>query len=128
MSTILELIVDKWATVRAENERDKELVTDEQRTQWEDFEAKTTARLKTIVQGYDGVQLSDTDTDWLRNLDKTIDRADRVDRESLEQKNAAREEAARKKAEEERQRLEAEKRKAEKLKETKAGLLGKLGF
>lgn len=128
MSTILELAVASWQEVRSENERDKELVAPEERKQWEDFEAKTTARIKAIIEGYDGSVLSDTDKDWLSDLEKTIKRAQRVSREDLEEKKRLREEAEAARIEDERLRKEAEEAKKREVAETKKALLGKLGF
>lgn len=124
----LQIVIDRWAEVVKENTADKDLVDEAQRVEWEKFEKKTTERLKAIVNAYDGTELKQTDADWLANLERTINRADRVDRETLETRKAAREEAERQKQEEERLRLEAEERKRQEVANTKASLLDKLKF
>ena len=124
----LQIVIDRWAEVVKENTADKDLVDEAQRVEWEKFEKKTTERLKAIVNAYDGTELKQTDADWLANLERTISRADRVDRETLETRKAAREEAERQKQEEERLRLEAEERKRQEVANTKASLLDKLKF
>lgn len=125
---ILEIVVNRWAEVVQENTADKDLVDEAQRIEWDKFEAKTSERLRAIVKSYDGTTLKQTDADWLSNLERTISKADRVDRETLEARKAEREEAARKKAEEERLRKEAEERKQREVEQTKANLLDKLKF
>lgn len=124
----LQIVIDRWAEVVKENTADKDLVDEAQRVEWEKFEKKTTERLKAIVNAYDGTELKQTDADWLANLERTINRADRVDRETLETRKAAREEAEHQKQEEERLRLEAEERKRQEVANTKASLLDKLKF
>jgi len=125
--TSLEIVVNKWADVRAENERDKELIDPEQREGWEKFEKQTTAKLKEIIQGYDGNELTDTDKDWLQQLMQTIEKARQVSREELEKQKEERE------AEEARKRQEAidlkaaEERRAQEIETAKSGLLGLLG-
>lgn len=128
MSTLLEITVNRWAEVRSENEKDKELVAPEQRKSWEEFEARTTTRLKKIIEGYDGAVLSDTDKDWLQDLTTTIDKAQRVTREQLEEKKRLREEAETRRIEEERLQKEAAERKQQELLTTKKSLLSKLGI
>ena len=124
----LQIVIDRWAEVVRENTADKDLVDEAQRVEWEKFEKKTTDRLKAIVNAYDGTELKQMDSDWLANLERTISRADRVDRETLEARKVAREEAERRKQEEERLRLEAEERKRQEVAKTKASLLDKLKF
>ncbi len=124
----LQIVIDRWAEVVRENTADKDLVDEAQRVEWEKFEKKTTDRLKAIVNAYDGTELKQMDSDWLANLERTISRADRVDRETLEARKVAREEAERQKQEEERLRLEAEERKRQEVAKTKASLLDKLKF
>lgn len=124
----LQIVINRWADVVKENNADKDLVDEQQRVEWEKFEKKTTERLRAIVNGYDGGELKQTDSDWLANLERTISRADRVDRETLEARKAAREEEERRKQEEERLRLEAEEQKRQEVANTKASLLDKLKF
>lgn len=124
----LQIVINRWADVVKENNADKDLVDEQQRVEWEKFEKKTTERLRAIVNGYDGGELKQTDSDWLANLERTISRADRVDRETLEARKAAREEEELRKQEEERLRLEAEEQKRQEVANTKASLLDKLKF
>lgn len=124
----LQIVIDRWADVVKENNADKDLVDEQQRVEWEKFEKKTTERLRAIVNGYDGGELKQTDSDWLANLERTISQADRVDRETLEARKAAREEEELRKQEEERLRLEAEEQKRKEVANTKASLLDKLKF
>lgn len=124
----LQIVIDRWADVVKENNADKDLVDEQQRVEWEEFEKKTTERLRAIVNGYDGGELKQTDSDWLANLERTISKADRVDRETLEARKAAREEEELRKQEEERLRLEAEEQKRKEVANTKASLLDKLKF
>lgn len=124
----LQIVIDRWADVVKENNADKDLVDEQQRVEWENFEKKTTERLRAIVNGYDGGELKQTDSDWLANLERTISKADRVDRETLEARKAAREEEELRKQEEERLRLEAEEQKRKEVANTKASLLDKLKF
>ena len=124
----LQIVIDRWADVVKENNADKDLIDEQQRVEWEEFEKKTTERLRAIVNGYDGGELKQTDSDWLADLERTISRADRVDRETLEARKAAREEEELRKQEEERLRLEAEERKRQEVANTKASLLDKLKF
>ena len=124
----LQIVIDRWADVVKENNADKDLVDEQQRVEWENFEKKTTERLRAIVNGYDGGELKQTDSDWLANLARTISKADRVDRETLEARKAAREEEELRKQEEERLRLEAEEQKRKEVANTKASLLDKLKF
>lgn len=124
----LQIVINRWADVVKENNADKDLIDEQQRVEWEEFEKKTTERLRAIVNGYDGGELKQTDSDWLANLERTISKADRVDRETLEARKAAREEEELRKQEEERLRLEAEEQKRKEVANTKASLLDKLKF
>lgn len=124
----LQIVINRWADVVKENNADKDLIDEQQRVEWEEFEKKTTERLRAIVNGYDGGELKQTDSDWLANLERTISKADRVDRETLEARKAAREEEELRKQEEERLRLEAEEQKRKEVATTKASLLDKLKF
>lgn len=128
MSTLLELTVGRWAEVIKENEQDKDLITPEQLKSWEDFEKRTTGRLKSIISNYDGETLSATDKDWLQELSTTIDRSKRVPREELEAQKIAREEAEKARLQEEADRKAAEELKAQKVEGTKDRLLGMLKF
>ncbi len=127
MSTALTLTVNKWAEVRRENDRDKHLIEPEQLEAWEKFEEKTTADLKAIIARYDGEKLSDSDEQYLRELNSTIDNATRVSSEELQAKKEAREEAERQRLEEERLRKEAEDRKKKEVENLKGSLLDQLG-
>lgn len=124
----LQIVINRWADVVKENNADKDLIDEQQRVEWEEFEKKTTERLRAIVNDYDGGELKQTDSDWLANLERTISKADRVDRETLEARKAAREEEELRKQEEERLRLEAEEQKRKEVANTKASLLDKLKF
>lgn len=127
MSTLLELTVGRWAEVIKENEQDKDLITPEQLKSWQEFEKRTTGRLKSIITNYDGETLSATDKDWLQELSTTIDRSKRVTREELEAQKAARDEAERVRLQEEADRKAAEELKAKKVESTKGRLLDMLG-
>jgi len=127
MSTLLEITVKRWADVIEENERDKALITPEQLKTWEDFERKTTAKLKTIIENFDGQPLSDTDSDWLKDLGTTIENSKRVSRDELEAQKAEREEKERLRIQEEKERKEAEERKQAEVVQTKGRLFDMLG-
>lgn len=127
-STLLEVTVERWAEVLEENEQDKHLVEPQQLKQWEDFAAKTTARIKKIISEYSGDALTDTDRDWLKDLGQTIESSKRVPREELEKKKAEREEAERLRLQEEKERKEAELKRQKEVELTKSKLLGKLKF
>lgn len=128
MSALLSTITERWISVIKENDADLELVTEQDQKQWIKFKEEVSGRLKTIIKGYTGDDLSDSDTDWLRNLNNTFDRANHVDRAELLEKKKAREEALRKKIEEEeRIKAEEERRQAE-VSELRSSLLSKLDF
>jgi len=126
--TYLELAVSRWAAVRAENEVDKQYITQDQREKWEEFESKTTTKLKEIIENFDGNELSDSDKDWIRDLDETINKASRVSQEDLIKAKEEREAAEAKRLADEKLAAEAEKRRLKELETTKGSLLGKLGL
>lgn len=127
MSAIIEIAVNQWAEVVKENDADKEFVTTQQRNDWEEFKARTTERLKSIIESYDGNLLSQTDEHWLQTLGKTISDSKRVSRDELIENKRKREEEERQRIEDERLKKEAEERKAAQVEETKSKLLGLLG-
>jgi len=127
MSTLLEITVQRWAAVMEENERDKDLVSADVVESWEGFKVKTTEQLRTIIENYDGAELSETDSDWLTNLTRTIDSSKQVSREDLEAQKLEREAAEAQRLEEEEQKRLAEERRSAKVQNTKANLLGMLG-
>lgn len=128
MSAILETTVERWIKVREENENDKQLVGKEDRKRWEKFEDEVSNRLKEIIEKYDGGTIPDSDMDWLRNLNVSIDQAKRVSRQELEEQKKAEEEAEKLRREEEARKLEAEEKKKHQLESTKKSLLNRLGF
>ena len=128
MSVLLQTTTDRWVEVIQENDADLELIPEKDQKQWLTFKDEVTTRLKAIVSTYSGGELSESDTDWLRNLNNTFDRAKRVEREVLIKQKEERDEAERKRIEEENRIKEEEKRRQAEVVELKNSLLSKLDF
>lgn len=129
-STFLEMAVKRWKDVLEENEKDKDLISEEQLKSWEEFRDRTSARFREIIEKLpetDGV-LSDSDSDWIKDLSRTIDKAKRVPRDELEAQKAARDQAERDRLAEEQRKKEAAERKQADLANTRDRLLDELKF
>lgn len=128
MSVLLQTTTDRWVEVIKENDADLDLITEKDQEQWLKFKGEVTTRLKAIVSTYSGGELSESDTDWLRNLNNTFDRAKRVERDVLIKQKEERDEAERNRLEEERRIKEEEERRQAEVSELKNNLLSKLDF
>lgn len=128
MSVLLQTTTDRWVEVIKENDADFELITEKDQQQWLKFKDEVTVKLKEIVKNYSGGELTESETDWLRNLNSTFDRAKRVQRETLVKQKEERDEAERQRIEEERRIKEEEERRQAEVAALKNDLLSKLDF
>lgn len=128
MSVLLQTTTDRWVEVIKENDADLELITEKDQQQWLKFKGEVTTKLKEIVKNYSGGELTESDTDWLRNLNNTFDRAKRVEREVLVRQKEERDEAERLRIEEERRIKEEEERREGEAAALRNTLLSKLDF
>lgn len=79
---LIELVVYGWETVCKENEEQRHLVSDSQFSQWLSFRDGMNAKIKAIVESYEGI-LSESDRTTLGNIATTIADATHKTQEEL---------------------------------------------
>lgn len=82
-ATKLEAVVKAWGVVQAENKAQRKWVTEEQWNEWVRYDKETAHALTNVIDGYDGVRMTDKDTATLDRIIAAVAKAERTTEEEF---------------------------------------------
>lgn len=82
-ATKLEAVVKAWGVVQAENKAQRKWVTSDQWNQWVNYDKETAHVLTNVIDGYDGIRMTDKDNAILDKIIADVAKTERVTEEEF---------------------------------------------
>lgn len=82
-ATKLEAVVKAWGVVQAENKAQRKWVTADQWNQWVNYDKETAHVLTNVIDGYDGIRMTDKDNAILDKIIADVANTERVTEEEF---------------------------------------------
>lgn len=88
-ATKLEAVVKAWGVIQEENKAQRKWVTTDQWNEWVRFDKETAHTLTNVIDRYNGVRMTDTDSATLDRIIAAAAKAERVTEEEFVAKRDA---------------------------------------
>lgn len=79
----LEAVVKAWGVVQEENKAQRKWVTEDQWNQWVHYDKETAHALTNVIDGYDGIRMTEKDTATLDRIIDAVAKTKRVTEEEF---------------------------------------------